>query len=72
MSIIAILMIDLGTDLWPAISFAYEVPESDIMQRAPRNPVHDKLVNKRLVMFSYLQIGAIQACAGFTTYFGTV
>ncbi|EFO83211.1 hypothetical protein CRE_26874 [Caenorhabditis remanei] len=69
MSIIAILMIDLGTDLWPAISFAYEVPESDIMQRAPRNPIHDKLVNKRLVMFSYMQIGAIQACAGFTTYF---
>ncbi|CAD6184139.1 unnamed protein product [Caenorhabditis auriculariae] len=69
MSIVAILMIDLGTDLWPAISYAYEVPESDIMQRAPRNPIHDKLVNKRLVMFSYLQIGAIQACAGFTTYF---
>ncbi|KAF1758195.1 hypothetical protein GCK72_014653 [Caenorhabditis remanei] len=69
MSIIAILMIDLGTDLWPAISFAYEVPESDIMQRAPRNPIYDKLVNKRLVMFSYMQIGAIQACAGFTTYF---
>ncbi|CAI5447938.1 unnamed protein product [Caenorhabditis angaria] len=69
MSIVAILMIDLGTDLWPAISFAYEVPESDIMQRAPRNPKHDNLVNKRLVMFSYMQIGAIQACAGFTTYF---
>ncbi|CAB3406278.1 unnamed protein product [Caenorhabditis bovis] len=69
MSIVAILMIDLGTDLWPAISYAYEVPESDIMQRAPRNPQHDKLVNKRLVMFSYMQIGTIQACAGFTTYF---
>lgn len=69
MSIIAILMIDLGTDLWPAISFAYEVPESDIMQRAPRNPEHDKLVNKRLIFFSYLQIGAIQASGGFTVYF---
>ncbi|KJH46729.1 Na,H/K antiporter P-type ATPase, alpha subunit [Dictyocaulus viviparus] len=45
LSLIAILMIDLGTDLWPAISLAYEVPESDIMERAPRNPDYDKLIN---------------------------
>lgn len=29
---IAVLCIDLGTDLWPAISLAYEPPEGDIMK----------------------------------------
>ena len=41
---IAILCIDLGTDMVPAISFAYEEAESDIMMRKPRDPKHDKLV----------------------------
>lgn len=44
---IAILCIDLGTDMLPSISLAYETAESDIMKRAPRNPAKDKLVNER-------------------------
>lgn len=31
--VICILCIDLGTDMWPAISLAYEKSESDIMLR---------------------------------------
>lgn len=31
--LICILCIDLGTDMWPAISLAYEKSESDIMLR---------------------------------------
>jgi len=46
---ITILCIDLGTDLVPAISLAYESAESDIMKRLPRDPFHDKLVNDRFV-----------------------
>ena len=33
----------------PAISLAYEAPESDIMKRQPRNPYTDNLVNRRWV-----------------------
>jgi sodium/potassium-transporting ATPase subunit alpha len=66
---ITILCIDLGTDLVPAISLAYEQAESDIMKRMPRDPVHDKLVNHRLIGIAYGQIGMIQASAGFFTYF---
>lgn len=44
---ITILFIDLGTDMVPAISLAYEEAELDIMQRMPRNPLKDKLVNDR-------------------------
>jgi len=44
---VTILCIDLGTDLLPAISLAYEQAESDIMKRAPRDKFLDKLVNER-------------------------
>ncbi|XP_007945980.1 sodium/potassium-transporting ATPase subunit alpha-4-like [Orycteropus afer afer] len=66
---ITILCIDLGTDMVPAISLAYETAESDIMKRAPRNAKTDKLVNHRLISMAYGQIGMIQALAGFFTYF---
>ena len=54
---VTILCIDLGTDLWPAISLAYEPAESDIMKRMPRDPKGDKLVNQRLISMAYGQIG---------------
>jgi len=66
---VTILFIDLGTDLWPAISLAYEKAESDIMMRQPRDPQKDRLVNERLISVSYGQIGMIQASAGFFVYF---
>ncbi|XP_061721576.1 sodium/potassium-transporting ATPase subunit alpha isoform X1 [Cydia pomonella] len=66
---VTILCIDLGTDMVPAISLAYEEAESDIMKRQPRNPFTDKLVNERLISMAYGQIGMIQAAAGFFVYF---
>ncbi|KAK5621174.1 Sodium/potassium-transporting ATPase subunit alpha-3 [Crenichthys baileyi] len=66
---ITILCIDLGTDMLPAISLAYEAAESDIMKRQPRNPFRDKLVNERLISIAYGQIGMIQALGGFFSYF---
>eukprot|EP00178_Gracilaria_changii_P005456 TRINITY_DN189_c0_g1_i1.p1 TRINITY_DN189_c0_g1~~TRINITY_DN189_c0_g1_i1.p1 ORF type:complete len:499 (+),score=122.64 TRINITY_DN189_c0_g1_i1:585-2081(+) len=68
LTIMLILWIDLGTDLPPAISLAYENPESDIMRRPPRDSRLDRLVNRRLISFSYFQIGVIQALAGFYCY----
>ena len=65
---VTILCIDLGTDMVPAISMAYEEAESDIMKRMPRNPFTDKLVNERLISVSYGMIGMIQASAGFFVY----
>merc|ERR1719422_1872918 len=66
---VTILCIDLGTDMVPAISMAYEQAESDIMKRQPRNPFTDKLVNERLISMAYGQIGMTQASAGFFVYF---
>ncbi|XP_056592491.1 sodium/potassium-transporting ATPase subunit alpha-1-like [Triplophysa dalaica] len=65
---VTILCIDLGTDMIPAISLAYENAENDIMKRQPRNAQTDRLVNERLISMAYGQIGMIQALAGFFTY----
>lgn len=65
---VLILCIDLGTDMIPAISLAYEGKESNIMQKPPRDARVDRLVTAKLVCFAYLQIGVIQAVAGFYSY----
>ena len=67
LSTVAILLIDLGTDMLPAISLAYENAELDIMERAPRD-THDRLVNHRLIFLAYGIVGITQAAAGFFVY----
>jgi sodium/potassium-transporting ATPase subunit alpha len=52
----------------PAISFAYENPELDIMERQPRNAKRDNLTNKKLFALSYTQIGVLEAAGGLFTY----
>ena len=42
---ITILCIDVGTDIMPAVSFAYEEADYDIMTRKPRDPQRDHLVS---------------------------
>lgn len=68
LSTILILCVDLGTDIIPAVSFAYEGPELDIMQRLPRNAKRDHLVTAKVLAFAYLQTGIIQHFAAFYTY----
>jgi sodium/potassium-transporting ATPase subunit alpha len=56
---VTIICIDLGTDIVPAISLAYEVSESDIMSRQPRNPYTEKLVGSKVISMACGQIGKI-------------
>nr|CAD7428904.1 unnamed protein product [Timema monikensis] len=69
LGVIAILCIDLGTDMVPAISLGYERSESDIMKRRPRCPYTDKLVNGKLIFLAYGHLGVIQTAGGFFNYF---
>lgn len=54
---------------FPAISFAYESKEADIMLRPPRNSATDHLVDWNLIRWAYGQMGMIQTLAGFYSYF---
>ena len=69
LSPVLILLVALGTDMWPSISLAYEEPELDIMFRKPRNAQVDHLVSAKLLSHSYIQMGVFQSMAGFFTYF---
>ncbi|KAJ8979274.1 hypothetical protein NQ317_009888 [Molorchus minor] len=69
LGVMAILCIDLLTDMLPAISLAYEKAESDIMMRPPRNPKKDKLVTRKLYFLAYGHIGMVEALGGFFVYF---
>ena len=64
---VLILCVDLGTDMIPAISLAYEKAELDIMQRPPRS-TSDRLVNHRLIFLAYGVVGITQAMAGLFVY----
>lgn len=55
---IMILFIDIGTDLAPAVSLAYEKPEAAIMKKPPRK-IYDHIITLRLMIVSYGIIGIL-------------
>lgn len=66
--IICILLIDLGTDLAPAISLAYEEPEENIMQRPPRGE-NAHLVGLQMMIVAYGTIGVLQTIAAYVAWY---
>lgn len=68
LSSIYMLIICVGTDIWPAISLAYEEAELDVMTRKPRKK-DEHLVSNKLITVAYLQMGEVASAAGFLGYF---
>ena len=66
---ILILAIDIGTELAPAISLAYEKAESDVMSRPPRNAKTDHLVTAKTVTYWYLMAGAWELLTCYLAFF---
>jgi len=66
---ICVPWIDLGTDLIPAITLAYEKPENDFMLRTPRNRKTENLVTSQLLGLTIFQVGFIEYLSGMFTYF---
>jgi sodium/potassium-transporting ATPase subunit alpha len=71
LSPILILIIDLGTEMCPAISLAYEPAEADVMTRPPRNSHTDRLVTGKVIFYSICQSGVIICLTGFIGFFLT-
>ena len=65
---IQILSIDLGTEMGPAISLAYENQERGIMKRKPRNIKKDRLVSRQLLVYAYLIVGVIEMIGCILAY----
>lgn len=56
-----VLLIDIGTDIWTAIAFAWQPAESDLMDRPPRHPKRDHMVNGGVLLYSYGYVGVVQS-----------
>ncbi|CAH2091106.1 unnamed protein product [Euphydryas editha] len=67
LGVMTILCVDLGTDMWPAVSLSHEQTEQDVMARPPRTS--DPLVSGRMLCLVYLHLGLIEFCAGMFAYF---
>jgi sodium/potassium-transporting ATPase subunit alpha len=50
---VLILCVDLGIDVLPALAFAYQESEMDIMERKPRNQKEEFLVGKKFISHTY-------------------
>jgi sodium/potassium-transporting ATPase subunit alpha len=64
-----ILTIDLGIELIPTMSLAYEKMESDILLIKPRNTITDKLFLRNLLIYAYCIAGLVNCSICIATYF---
>ncbi|MBI5887356.1 MAG: cation-transporting P-type ATPase [Deltaproteobacteria bacterium] len=67
LTVMQILAVDLGTDLFPALALGVEPPEKGVMSQPPR-PRDKRLLDRKTIMRAYLFLGPIEAAlclAGF-------
>lgn len=58
-----VLLVDIGTDIWTAIAFAWQPAECELMERPPRHPKRDRMVNGQVLLYSYGYVGVVQSVA---------
>jgi sodium/potassium-transporting ATPase subunit alpha len=68
LTIMQILAVDLGTDMFPALALGAEKPSPEIMQRPPR-PKDEHLLTRAMLFRAYLYLGLLEALAGMAAYF---
>ncbi|MEK7272105.1 MAG: HAD-IC family P-type ATPase, partial [Nitrospirota bacterium] len=68
LTIMQILAVDLGTDMFPALALGAEKPAKGVMKQPPRSP-DEKLLNFKILSRAYLFLGPIEAFAGLFGFF---
>lgn len=68
LTVMQILIIDLGTDLMPALGLGAEVPEEGIMNGPPRNQ-KAPLLNKKMIIKAFFWYGLWASIAAAGSYF---
>lgn len=68
LTIIHILVVDLGTDMLPALGLGVEAPESGVMRQAPRSR-KERLLSWPLLFRAYLWLGMMEAVAAMSAFF---
>lgn len=68
-SAIQILVIDMISDVYTNITYAYERAEADVMSRPPRDVETDSLISFKLFSYGYIFMGVVESSAGFLAFF---
>ena len=68
LTVMQILAVDLGTDLFPALALGTEPPEPDLMRRRPRNR-SERLLNFPTLVRAYAWLGMIEAALALGGFF---
>jgi P-type Ca2+ transporter type 2C len=68
LDVMAILAIDLGTDLVPALALGAEPPEPGTMDQPPRKRT-DHIVDRAMLVRAYLWLGLVQSLAVMAVFF---
>jgi Ca2+-transporting ATPase len=68
LTVLQILLVDLGTDVLPALSLGAEPPEAHSMERPPR-PREEFLLSMPLILRSYCFMGVIESILAFAGFF---
>ncbi|MBI1910545.1 MAG: HAD-IC family P-type ATPase [Deltaproteobacteria bacterium] len=68
LTVMQILAVDLGTDVFPALGLGVEPPEKGIMEQPPR-PKGKKLLDFRTLSRAYLFLGPIEAVLSMGGFF---
>ncbi len=71
LTVLQILIIDLGTDQLPALALGAERPEAGIMDRPPRGR-RAPLLTARVFLRAYGTLGLFEALAGLAAFFTTL
>jgi sodium/potassium-transporting ATPase subunit alpha len=71
LTILQILIVDLGTDMLPALALGTEKPTPGVMKQPPRK-VTERLLNLPLCLRAYLFLGPIEAVACMFAFFWTL
>jgi len=68
---VQVLLIDIGTDIWTAITYAAQPAEEALMQRRPRHPLVEKMVTGYTLLYSYCYMGLLQTSLCWMAFFTT-
>jgi magnesium-transporting ATPase (P-type) len=68
LTVTQVLLIDLGTDILPALALGTEKPEPDILQRQPRRS-NQPLIDRGLLARAFLWLGPVEAILAYSGFF---
>ncbi|MGQ9681856.1 MAG: cation-translocating P-type ATPase [Anaerolineae bacterium] len=68
LTVIQILLVDLGTDILPALGLGVEQPEPGVMQRPPRSQ-SAHLIDGPLLLRAFIWLGGLAAVAAMASFF---